>query len=131
MYTNQTYVPRIVTDTLSFFFSSFLFSVPLILPVLPILVSSPPLEWRDNVRLSDPKKIRHAIEIGLRGLDTMQKYTGLNKRSSSWSVTLEQDPLGAGKHQEAQEERQIEVQQQASDSNNEFQILHNNVRKLE
>lgn len=29
----------------------------------------------------------------------MRKYTSINPASSSWSVTLEQDPLGAGEAQ--------------------------------
>lgn len=105
------------------------------------------IEWRDNVHLSDPKKIRNAIEVAVRGLDTMKKYTSLNKRSSSWSITLEQDPLGIGKQQQEQEEQQRLAQQQQQQSittsstttttklnNNkseEFEILNNNVHKLE
>ncbi len=35
-----------------------------------------------------------AVEVGLRGLETLRKYTSLDARASSWKLDLEQDPLG-------------------------------------
>jgi hypothetical protein len=46
--------------------------------------------------LTDPAKVRHSIEVGLRGLETMSKYTGLEAHTTAWSVKLDDDPLGAG-----------------------------------
>ncbi len=58
------------------------------------------IEFREKRGLAEPAKLRHAIEVAVRGLGTMSKYTtGLDKSSSEWSVTLEQDPLGAGEAQ--------------------------------
>jgi hypothetical protein len=53
-------------------------------------------EWREKRSLTDPRAVSHAVEVAVRGLATMGKYTRLDKRGSSWTVTLEQDPLGAG-----------------------------------
>lgn len=53
-------------------------------------------EFRDKAGLTDQAAIAHALEVAVRGLSTMEKYTGLSKSSKSWSVTLDQDPLGAG-----------------------------------
>jgi LYR motif-containing protein 4 len=52
-------------------------------------------EWRVNAGARDPAKVAHSIEVALRGLETLRKYTGLDKSKSTWSVELEQDPLGA------------------------------------
>ena len=51
-------------------------------------------EFRDGASLSDPDKIARALETAVRGLETMKKYTTLDKRSSHWRVNLEEDPLG-------------------------------------
>lgn len=52
------------------------------------------MTMRENASLTDPAKLSQAWEVGLRGIDTMSKYTTLNRQSSEWSVTLEQAPMG-------------------------------------
>ena len=52
-------------------------------------------EFRDNATLTDEAKVANCIELGLRGLSTLQKYTSLDKASPSWQVSLDEDPLGA------------------------------------
>lgn len=54
------------------------------------------LEFRAGAALRDPTRVTAAIETALRGLETMQKYTSLDKNSRDWAVTLEQAPLGEG-----------------------------------
>lgn len=51
-------------------------------------------EFKDGAKYTDPAKIASALDVAVRGLATMQKYTTLDKRSSDWRVTLEEDPLG-------------------------------------
>lgn len=53
-------------------------------------------EFREKAKEQDPKKVAHAIEVGLRGLDTLRKYTGgtMAKDAPAWKLELEQDPLG-------------------------------------
>lgn len=53
-------------------------------------------EWRTNAAVTDPAKVAHSVEMALRGLETLRKYTRFDRSQSSWSVQLEQDPLGAG-----------------------------------
>lgn len=53
-------------------------------------------EFRDGARLQpgSPAALA-ALEVAVRGLETMAKYTtGLPRGAADWSVTLEQDPLG-------------------------------------
>ena len=52
----------------------------------------------------DAAAIVAAVEVGLRGLATMRKYTSLDARSASWKVDLEQDPLGEGAYQQKRAE---------------------------
>lgn len=54
------------------------------------------LEFREKAHLTDPKDVRVAVHIAEQGLETMLKYTTLDKDASDWSVTLEQDPLNIG-----------------------------------
>lgn len=53
-------------------------------------------EWRVNSAKTDPAKVSHSIELALRGLETLQKYTNFDKSKNAWKVDLEQDPFGAG-----------------------------------
>lgn len=53
-------------------------------------------EFREKKDLTDPKEVRVAVHIAEKGLETMMKYTTLDKKASDWSVTLEQDPLNVG-----------------------------------
>jgi hypothetical protein len=53
-------------------------------------------EFRANARKTSPEQVAHSVELGLRGLQTMMKYTRLDPSAADWSVDLEQDPLGAG-----------------------------------
>lgn len=53
-------------------------------------------EFREKKDLTDPKEVRVAVHVAEKGLETMLKYTKLDKASSDWSVTLEQDPLNVG-----------------------------------
>ena len=54
------------------------------------------ITFRERATLVGRKDFENAWEVGVRGLETMQKYTSLDKRASSWSITLEQNPLGSG-----------------------------------
>ena len=55
------------------------------------------LEWRTQSRAVSPDAVARAIEVGLRGEATLRKYTDtVNTRQSTWTVTLDEDPLGAG-----------------------------------
>ena len=49
---------------------------------------------REGAALRDPAKLAQAWEVGVRGLETMQKYTSLDKKAADWSITLDQAPLG-------------------------------------
>jgi cytochrome c oxidase assembly factor 4 len=53
-------------------------------------------EWRVQAGATDPAVVAHSVEVALRGLETLRKYTRFDRSKSSWSVELEQDPLGAG-----------------------------------
>lgn len=54
------------------------------------------ITFRERRGMSDPGELALAWESGVRGLETMTKYTSLDKSSSNWSVTLDQAPLGEG-----------------------------------
>ena len=56
------------------------------------------VEWREKALVRDPGRIAQAIEVAVRGLATLRKYTSLDLRASAWSVQLEEDPLGAATH---------------------------------
>jgi len=60
------------------------------------------LEWRERnaAALAEPGRAAHALELAVRGLATLRKYTRLDARAEAWAVTLEQDPLGAGGREE-------------------------------
>ncbi len=79
-------------------------------PSLPSLPSPWHTEFREKAGLTEAAQVAQAWEVGLRGLETMRKYTGLRKESSDWVVTLEQDPLGAG----AAAQRKAQLQAEAS-----------------
>ena len=51
-------------------------------------------EFRATAKLTDAALVALAWEKGVRGLDTMKKYTRLDKTSPNWVVELEQNPLG-------------------------------------
>ena len=52
------------------------------------------LEFRERATLRAPSAVAEAWEVGVRGLDTMKKYTSLDKKAPTWSINLEQNPLG-------------------------------------
>ena len=52
----------------------------------------------------DAAAIAAAVEVGLRGLATLRKYTSLDARAAAWTVQLEQDPLGEGAFQQKRAE---------------------------
>ena len=52
------------------------------------------LTMRESAALAPGPALAQAWEVGLRGLETMGKYTSLDSRSPDWSVTLDQAPLG-------------------------------------
>ena len=54
------------------------------------------IEFRERALLVDPAARAQAWEVGVRGLDTMKKYTSLDKKAASWSIDLDQNPLGLG-----------------------------------
>ncbi len=54
------------------------------------------VEFRAGAALRDPARVAAAVETALRGLETMGKYTSLDKGQRDWSVTLDQAPLGTG-----------------------------------
>jgi hypothetical protein len=54
------------------------------------------LTMRENAALAAPAALAQAWEVGVRGLETMSKYTSLDKRAPDWSITLDQAPLGSG-----------------------------------
>jgi hypothetical protein len=62
-------------------------------------------EWREKRALADPARVAHAVEVAVRGLATLRKYTALDARAQEWSVQLEQDPLGAGGREQGGEAR--------------------------
>lgn len=51
-------------------------------------------EFRETARLTDGAAVALAWEKGVRGLDTMKKYTQLDKKSPNWTISLEENPLG-------------------------------------
>ena len=53
-------------------------------------------EWRAQAGATDPAVVAHSVEVALRGLETLRKYTRFDRSKAAWSVELEQDPLGAG-----------------------------------
>ena len=57
--------------------------------------------FREGARLRNARGVAAAVEVGVRGLETMRKYTTLDKNASHWSVTLDQAPLGDGPAQPA------------------------------
>lgn len=74
-------------------------------PSHPPSLFCPPAEWREKAGLSDPAALAQAVEVALRGLETLQKYTGMEKSAVTWSVTMEQDPLGEADAQQKRAER--------------------------
>jgi hypothetical protein len=54
------------------------------------------LTMRESAALTQPAALAQAWEVGLRGLETMTKYTSLDRRAQDWTVTLDQAPLGSG-----------------------------------
>ena len=64
-----------------------------------------PAEFREHMNEPNEQKIAKYIETARRGLETMQKYTTLPKTAPSWTVKLEEDPLG----QRESEQRRAEA----------------------
>lgn len=54
-------------------------------------------EFREGARLTDAAAASHAVEVAVRGLATMRKYTSLDPLASHWVVDLEQAPLGVAR----------------------------------
>jgi LYR motif-containing protein 4 len=55
-------------------------------------------EWRVNRHLEDPNKLHKELSVAYKGLQQLRQYdersmTGGKIGSSSWSVTLEQNPM--------------------------------------
>ena len=55
-------------------------------------------EWRAGSSAVDATQVAQRIEVALRGLETLRKYTRLDYTSATWQVHLEQDPMGMGHH---------------------------------
>jgi LYR motif-containing protein 4 len=55
-------------------------------------------EWRLNRSLDEPNRLQKEIQVAYKGLQQLRQYdeqslTGGKVGSSSWSVTLEQNPM--------------------------------------
>ena len=61
------------------------------------------VEWRAGCDAADGAAIAHRIEVAIRGLETLQKYTSLNPGDRNWTVDLDKSPLGAGEASSAGE----------------------------
>jgi hypothetical protein len=59
-----------------------------------------PAEFREKAKERDPAKVANAIEVAVRGLETLRKYTNLGKRQQTWTLSLDQDPLGEAEAQQ-------------------------------
>jgi hypothetical protein len=47
------------------------------------------LEFRDHKQISDPKQIQHRMQVGIRSLEQLESYSGMNSKSSNdFSVFL-------------------------------------------
>lgn len=73
-------------------------------------------EFRDGARLTDAAKIAAGVEVAARGLDTMKKYTSLDRRASHWQVRLEEDPLGQAASEQRRAEEMYKARQAATPS---------------
>ena len=65
------------------------------------------VEWRAGAppgTVTDRTTVAHRIEVAIRGLQTLQKYSGLDAGASAWVVDLEQSPLGSGSASPADDE---------------------------
>ncbi|KAA0171953.1 hypothetical protein FNF28_00270 [Cafeteria roenbergensis] len=69
-------------------------------------------EFREKASLDDPEKIAHAVEVAMRGIATMRKYTGVESKGARWTLDLEQDPLGQAFHEQRRAEEE-EARQRA------------------
>lgn len=54
------------------------------------------VEFRKNAGETDPKKAGQQRQLAMKGLQQLMMYTTMDRSSMDMSVTLEQNPLGAG-----------------------------------
>lgn len=66
-------------------------------------------EFREKASLTDPEEIAHAVEVAMRGIATMQKYSGSDAQSGEWVLNLESDPLGQELYERKKREREDEI----------------------
>jgi hypothetical protein len=82
-------------------------------------------EFRKNATLTDPDAIAHAVEVAMRGIMTMRKYTResdgpaldsplkacaeLDEEDGDWHLEMEQDPLGQAAHEQRKAEGEEEL----------------------
>ena len=51
------------------------------------------MEFRRNQNLTDPKKLAECIELATKGIQQLSMYSDLPRNSTSWAVTMEQNPM--------------------------------------
>lgn len=55
------------------------------------------VEWRAQRTASTPAAVSRAVEVAVRGEETLRKYVvAVGGGTAHWTLNLEEDPLGAG-----------------------------------
>jgi LYR motif-containing protein 4 len=52
------------------------------------LISDIKTEFRDHKQLSDTKEIQHHMQVGIRSLEQLESYSGMDRKANDWAVYL-------------------------------------------
>lgn len=53
--------------------------------------------FRLNMHLTDPQEIHKCLSVATKGLSQLSMYSNLPRKSSNWSVSMEQEPMPRSK----------------------------------
>jgi hypothetical protein len=59
------------------------------------LVEEIRLEFRENITLADPAKIKIQVDLAIKGVSQLRAYTGMDQRDPNWAVRMEENPMPA------------------------------------
>ncbi|KAG7667761.1 hypothetical protein KSW81_005683 [Nannochloris sp. 'desiccata'] len=52
------------------------------------LITDIKAEFRDHRGLADTKEIQHHMQVGIRSLEQLETYSGMDNKSNDWAVFL-------------------------------------------
>ena len=52
-------------------------------------------EFRENITLADPQKLKLQVDIAIKGVSQLRAYTGIDQTDPNWAVRMEENPMPA------------------------------------